>query len=107
MTGLLIVNADDLGLDPNNTDAILDCFHAGAISSATALVWMKDSDRAAEVAGPTGLPVGLHLNLIEPFSATDVPERVAATQRRVVDRLRRGGAGATLYHPAWSGDFER
>jgi len=107
MAGLLIVNADDLGLDPTSTDAILDCFHAGAISSATALVWMKDSDRAAEVARAAGLPVGLHLNLIEPFSGTEVPEPVAATQRRVAARLRRSTVGARLYHRAWSADFER
>jgi chitin disaccharide deacetylase len=105
--GLLIVNADDLGLDRCNTDAILECFHLGAISSATALVWMKDSDRAAEIARREHLPVGLHLNLIEPFSATDVPEAVAATQRRVAERLRQTGIGTQLYHPGWSADFER
>jgi chitin disaccharide deacetylase len=104
---LLIVNADDLGLDRTNTDAILESFHLGAISSATALVWMNDSDRAAALARPEGLPVGLHLNLIEPFSAADVPEPVAATQRRVVHRLQRWGIGAQMYHPGWSADFER
>jgi len=105
-TAVLIVNADDLGLDQSNTDAILECFHAGAISSATALVWMKDSDRAAEITRRE-LPIGLHLNLIEPFTATDVPEQVAATQLRVVELLSAGGIGAQLYHPAWSADFER
>lgn len=107
MPGLLIVNADDLGLDRCNTDAILECFYLGAISSATALVWMKDSDRAAEIARREDLPVGLHLNLIEPFSATDVPEAVADCQRRVVERLRQKGLGTHLYHPGWSADFER
>jgi predicted glycoside hydrolase/deacetylase ChbG (UPF0249 family) len=105
--GVLIVNADDLGLDRGDTDAILDCFRLGAISSATALVWMADSDRAAELARREHLPVGLHLNLIEPFSATDVPEPVAATQRRVVERLSRKGIDTQLYHPGWSADFER
>jgi predicted glycoside hydrolase/deacetylase ChbG (UPF0249 family) len=105
--GVLIVNADDLGLDEANTDAILECFRAEAISSATAMVWMEDSDRAAEIALRDGLPVGLHLNLIEPFSAAEVPEPVAATQRRVADRLRTGGVGAQLYHRAWAADFER
>jgi chitin disaccharide deacetylase len=105
--GLLIVNADDLGLDRGNTDAILECFHSGAISSATALVWMEDSDRAAELASREQLPIGLHLNLIEPFSAVDVPEAVSATQHRVVQRLRQDGIGAQLYHPGWSADFER
>lgn len=106
-TGLLIVNADDFGLDTANTDTILDCFRSGAISSTTALVWMRDSDRAAELAQSERIPTGLHLNLIEPYSSPDVPERVAATQRRVVERLRAGGVGPQLYHPGWSEDFGR
>jgi predicted glycoside hydrolase/deacetylase ChbG (UPF0249 family) len=105
--GLLIVNADDLGLDRHNTDAILECHQAGAISSATALVWMEDSERAADLARRDGLSVGLHLNLIEPFTATGVPGPVAAAQRRVVERLRGGGIAPQLYHPGWSADFER
>jgi chitin disaccharide deacetylase len=104
--GLLIVNADDLGITCPASDAILECFGAGAISSATALVWMQDSDRAAQFARERHLPIGLHLNLIEPYNAPDVPDRVAATQRRVIERLRGGGMTAQLYHPAWSDDFE-
>jgi chitin disaccharide deacetylase len=105
--GLLIVNADDLGLDTANTDAIIDCFRSRAISSTTALVWMRDSERAAEIARRERIPTGLHLNLIEPYTAPDVPARVADTQRRVVERLRTRGVGAQLYHPAWSEDFGR
>lgn len=105
--GLLIINADDWGLDPAATDAILACWRAGAVSSATALVWMADSDRAAGLARDERLPLGLHLNLIEPFTAPDVPARVAATQRRVAERLRHGGIVAHLYHPRWAADFER
>lgn len=103
--GLLIVNADDLGLDTPVTDAILECFRAGAISSTTALVWMRDSERAAQLARRERIPTGLHLNLIEPYTAPDVPARVADTQRRVVERLRAGGVGAQLYHRAWAEDF--
>lgn len=106
-TGLLIVNADDLGLGRAETDAIVDCFERGAISSATALVWMPDSVRAAELARAAGIPVGLHLNLIEPFNASDVPASVAETQARVVARLRSRRAATQLYHPAWAHDFER
>jgi chitin disaccharide deacetylase len=104
-TGLLIVNADDLGLDVAVTDAILECFRSRAISSTTALVWMRDSDRAAEIARRERIPTGLHLNLIEPFTAPDVPVRVAETQLRVVDRLSNGAFGPQLYHRAWSEDF--
>ncbi len=106
-SGLLIVNADDLGMSREATDAILDSFQAGTVSSATALVWMADSDRAGQLAWEKDLPLGLHLNLIEPFTAADVPERVAATQLRIIERLRRAGPHAYLYHPAWSRDFER
>jgi chitin disaccharide deacetylase len=102
---LLIVNADDLGLEVEVTDAILDCFRSRAISSTTALVWMRDSDRAAEIARRERIPTGLHLNLIEPYTASDVPPRVADTQRRVVERLGSGGLGPQLYHRAWSEDF--
>lgn len=104
---LLIVNADDFGLDHQSTDAILERFRAGSITSATALVWMSDSERAAELGTRAGLPVGLHLNLIEAFSGADVPDDVAATQRRVVDRMRSGGTRALLYDPRWSSEFER
>jgi predicted glycoside hydrolase/deacetylase ChbG (UPF0249 family) len=103
----LIVNADDLGLGQAETDAILDCFGRGAVTSATALVWMRDSERAAELARAAGLPVGLHLNLIEPFSAPDVPAGVADTQLRVVRRLRSRRAFTQIYHPSWARDFER
>jgi predicted glycoside hydrolase/deacetylase ChbG (UPF0249 family) len=103
--GLLIVNADDFGLDAANTDAILECFRLGAISSTTALVWMRDSDRAAELARREGIPTGLHLNLVEPYTAPEVPDRVAATQRRVLERLSASGVGAQLYHPGWAQDF--
>jgi len=106
-SGLLIVNADDFGLDPASTDAIVECFRAKAISSTTALVWMRDSGRAAELALSEGIPTGLHLNLIEAYSAPDVPDRIAATQRRVIERIHAGGLGPQLYHPAWADDFGR
>ena len=105
--GLLIVNADDWGLTPGDTDAIADCADAGTITSATAMMWMSDSDRAAELARHRQLALGLHLNLIEPFSAPDVPPRVAATQRRVIEHVGRGGLFAHPYRRSWAADFER
>jgi chitin disaccharide deacetylase len=106
-SGTLIINADDFGLDVDVTDRILECFRAGTISSTTALVWMADSDRAAALSSRETLPIGLHLNLIEPFTAPDVPDAVATTQRGVVERLSSGGIRAQMYHPGWSREFER
>lgn len=91
--GLLIVNADDWGLDVATTDAIAECFAAGRVTSATAMAYMADSERAAALADSAGLPVGLHLNLSEPFTATTVPDdvrhRQAAIARQFGDRQRR------------------
>jgi predicted glycoside hydrolase/deacetylase ChbG (UPF0249 family) len=82
--GLLIVNADDLGLDAATTDAIVTVFRAGRITSATAMVHMPDSRRTAELARSFGLPTGLHLNLTEPFRDSSIPAGVRERQRRAV-----------------------
>lgn len=105
--GLLIVNADDWGLDAIATDTAVRCFENGAITSATGMVWMRDSERAAATARRLDLPMGLHLNLIEPFDAPEVPESVAERQRRVAQRFAALGARAFLYDPRWSAVIER
>jgi predicted glycoside hydrolase/deacetylase ChbG (UPF0249 family) len=51
-----IVNADDLGLDRESTDAILECFAATRLTSATSMVWMVESERAAAAARAARLP---------------------------------------------------
>ena len=106
-SGLLIVNADDWGLDSPTTDATLDCFRAGAITSASGMVWMADSARAAAIARTEDLPIDLHLNLIEPFTASDAPREVAERQRRVASRYSAAGARGLLYHPQWAREVER
>jgi predicted glycoside hydrolase/deacetylase ChbG (UPF0249 family) len=78
----LIVNADDWGGFREATDAIEACFAAGAISSATAMVHMADSRRAAEVAREHERPIGLHLNLTQALDSPDVPLPVRERQRR-------------------------
>jgi predicted glycoside hydrolase/deacetylase ChbG (UPF0249 family) len=99
--GLLIVNADDLGRTPGESDAVMDCWRAGGISSATHMVWMSDSDRAAALAREARLPTGLHLNLVEPYSAPDVPPDVRARQAAVARHYAGRGARirALLYDP--------
>jgi predicted glycoside hydrolase/deacetylase ChbG (UPF0249 family) len=77
---MLIVNADDMGASPSTTDPILECFAAGAITSASAMVWMPDSERAARIARERELPLGLHLNFTLPFAGDEVPDDVRARQ---------------------------
>jgi predicted glycoside hydrolase/deacetylase ChbG (UPF0249 family) len=71
-TPLLIVNADDFGWNRNATDLTVECFGAGQITSTTALVNMEDSERAAQLGREGGFPIGLHLNLTDPFTGSDV-----------------------------------
>ena len=82
MLALVIVNADDLGMTVDVTDRILACFSAQAISSASLMVCMDDSSRAAALSREASLPIGLHLNLDEPF-AGDVPVVVRNAHDRV------------------------
>ena len=90
--GLLIVNADDWGLDTATTNAIHECLAAGAVTSVSAMVHMGDSARAATL--PVG-PVGLHLNLTTPFTDPRCPELV----RRRHDRLIRQFSRPTFQLP--------
>jgi predicted glycoside hydrolase/deacetylase ChbG (UPF0249 family) len=116
VSGLLVVNADDWGGSEATTDAILDTFEAGRITSTSGMVYMPDSGRAAELAGRAGLPVGLHINLTEPFPDPSTPTHVRERQRRVAARL--GGAGRDghpgtarlrkwLYDPAIRADVDQ
>ena len=55
---MLIINADDWGRDRTATDTALGCHKNGRISSVTGMVFMADSQRAAELANSAGLDVG-------------------------------------------------
>jgi predicted glycoside hydrolase/deacetylase ChbG (UPF0249 family) len=65
---MLIINGDDFGRSAAETDAALRCYRAGRITSVSAMVFMVDSERAAQVANADGLDVGLHLNFSELFT---------------------------------------
>jgi len=80
---IIIVNADDLGHDVATSDAILAAHQAKAVTSASAMVFMADSQRAAGGSLAAGLPVGLHLNLTEPFDGVGCSAAARETQARL------------------------
>jgi chitin disaccharide deacetylase len=82
---MLIVNADDLGRSKAETDAAMDCYANGRITSTSAMVFMTDSERASEAALGAGLDAGLHVNFSEEFSAGCVPKEL----RKAHDEIRR------------------
>ena len=96
---MIIVNADDFGRSPAETDAVLACYAAGRITSTTAMVFMRDSDRAAEAAKSHGVEVGLHLNLSEPFTASGVQEHLRRSHNRIVGFLTASKYAVLVYNP--------
>ena len=95
---MLIVNADDWGRSRADTDPALRCFREGRISSATAMVFMEDSARAADLAREVGIDIGMHLNLSQRFT-TGVPARLQECHNRIVHFLTRSKYALLLYHP--------
>jgi predicted glycoside hydrolase/deacetylase ChbG (UPF0249 family) len=104
--GCLIINADDWGRDGRTTDRTFECFQHGALSSASGMVFMQDSARAASFATEQGLDIGLHLNLSVPFSAPDVPTRLATHHQKVREYLCAHSVARLLYHPGLANSFE-
>jgi predicted glycoside hydrolase/deacetylase ChbG (UPF0249 family) len=103
---LVIVNADDWGLECETTDSIAACYRAARVSSATAMVHMRDSARAAQVARAIGIPLGLHLNLIEPFDDPATPDEVRRRHARAVEYYARSRVAAWIYDPRVRGLLE-
>jgi predicted glycoside hydrolase/deacetylase ChbG (UPF0249 family) len=96
---MLIINADDWGRSARETDAALRCYKARRITSVSAMVFMEDSERAAELANNTALDVGLHLNFSEEFSNGTCPEKLQEYHRRIVCFLKRNKYSQVLYNP--------
>ena len=46
---MLIINADDWGRSVAETDAALKCCKGGRITSLSAMAFMEDSERAADL----------------------------------------------------------
>jgi chitin disaccharide deacetylase len=102
---MIIVNADDWGRSEAETDAALSCHAQHRITSVTAMVFMPDSERAAQLALKRGLDVGLHLNFSQPFEVLHQPPDVADAQRRVCAFINANKYAFLIYNPALRRDF--
>jgi chitin disaccharide deacetylase len=102
---MLIINADDYGRNRSATDRIMVAFRHGAVTSTSAMVFMHDSQRAAELAKESGLDTGLHLNFTEPFDRADRTPRAADQQEQIARFLTRNKFTQLLYHPGLRKQF--
>ena len=96
---MLIINADDLGRTDTATVNSITCYRLGLITSASAMVFMIDSQHAAELATTVGLETGLHLNLSLPFDGPKIPPRLWEHHVSVGRYLRFGQWAQVMYNP--------
>jgi predicted glycoside hydrolase/deacetylase ChbG (UPF0249 family) len=96
---MLIINADDWGRLRGETDAALQCHQHGRITSVSAMVFMLDSERAAELAKENDLDVGLHLNFAETFTGHSVADRLEACQSKISCFLMQNKYSQLVYNP--------
>jgi predicted glycoside hydrolase/deacetylase ChbG (UPF0249 family) len=102
---MLIVNADDWGRSAAETDVALRCYKERRITSISAMVFMEDSERAAELANDSDLDVGLHLNFSEEFTDSRCPGRLRDYHGRIVRFLMRNKYSQLLYNPFLRKEF--
>src|SRR5260370_20356546 len=96
---MLIITADDWGRSAAETDAALRCYRQGRITTVSAMVFMQDSERAAELARGNDLDTGLHLNFSEEFSGDNCSERLKECHGRIIRFLKRHKYAQLAYNP--------
>ncbi len=77
---VLIINADDLGINSARSHGIFQAFEQGAVRSATLITNGSHAATAAKWAREKGLATGLHLNLTDGFPMS-TPEDVRTLLR--------------------------
>jgi hypothetical protein len=85
---------------------ILDCIIAGTVSATSAMVFMKDSERAAALGRENTVDIGLHLNLTTGFDAAGVPSPLRERQRRIAQYLRRHRLAQVVFNPRLTHCFQ-
>jgi predicted glycoside hydrolase/deacetylase ChbG (UPF0249 family) len=96
---MLIVNADDWGRSITETDAALKCLQRNRVTSVSAMVFMRDSQRAAGVARENQIDVGLHLNFAENFTGGEPSPELVNAQAALVPFLMGNKYSRLLYNP--------
>ena len=96
---MIIINADDWGRSQAETDAALACLRQGRVTSVSAMVFMEDSGRAAELAKEHGVDVGLHFNLSQSYNGGLPSAAAAAAHGRIARFMTRSKYAVLVYRP--------
>lgn len=103
---MLIINADDFGINRVATGNILTCFENRRITSTSAMVFMEDSERAAKLGGECALDVGLHVNFTAGFTGRVPSGKLREYSQRIAAFLSMGKYRFMIYNPALRNEFE-
>ena len=103
---MLIINADDWGLNRFVTDRILSCHENKRVTSITAMVFIADSERSTEPAFNGGLKIGLHLNFTDRFMGGNRSSRFDQYQHKIALFLLKNKYCLLLYNPFLKREFE-
>jgi chitin disaccharide deacetylase len=102
---MLSINADDWGRTRVDTDAAAACHALGAVTSVSAMVFMEDSERAAEIATALGINIGFHLNLTERFTNARGSSPLLQHQERIMHFLNWHKYSRIIYQPLLRDSF--
>lgn len=102
---MLIITADDYGKNQQTTDNILKCYLNNRITSASAMVFMLDSERAASSSSDIGLEIGLHLNFTLPFTASNAPPKLREQQNKLISYLTKHKLSSLYFNPLLTDAF--
>jgi predicted glycoside hydrolase/deacetylase ChbG (UPF0249 family) len=103
---LLIITADDFGRNRLATDRICECFFNNNITSISAMVFMEDSQRAAEIIKDNCLDIGLHLNFTEKLSQKISNQKLHEYHNQIVQFLTKYKFNFLLINPFLRNQFE-
>jgi predicted glycoside hydrolase/deacetylase ChbG (UPF0249 family) len=103
---MIISNADDFGRSNADTEAAAALVTWGRVTSVSGMVFMEDSERAAEVATRMRIDVGLHLNFCEPWNGGRVTGRLAAQHESLVTFFNRSHYARLTYNPRLRNAFK-
>lgn len=103
---MLIINADDFGRSRQATDRTLSCYKQGTITSTSAMVFMEDSQRAAELAKEYSIDTGLHLNFTQGFTQCNHNSQFRDYHSRIVGYLTRKKYNFLFYNPVLQKQFD-
>jgi predicted glycoside hydrolase/deacetylase ChbG (UPF0249 family) len=88
-----------LGRDRAATDACIHCYRQKRITSASIMVFMEDSERAAELAVNESMETGLHVNLVLPYDSPGISESLRKFQNSTAAFFRWGPWTQVIFNP--------